>query len=179
MTVKYLKIGLDIIGFQVIWFACALGVPHGYTWVIFPLAALYLAQHLYFSNDRGFEIGLIIKGAALGFIFDTCLIGMNSVQFTNSNPWIQPFWMTALWASFGASLSSSFTWLKSRHLLGAILGGCIGPISYFGGEKLGALSIQGVNGFIALAIFWSLAMPIAISWLRLNPTSNPHNEYPS
>jgi hypothetical protein len=182
MTVKYLKIALDIIGFQVIWFACALGVPHGYTWTVFPLGALYLAQHLYFSNDRGFEISLIIKGTLLGIVFDTSLMWINAVQFTNSNLWVQPFWMTTLWASFGASLSSSFSWLKSRYLLGAILGGLIGPISYYGGEKLGALSIHGMNGFIALSICWTIAMPIAISWLsqkRLGPTSKSHNESPS
>lgn len=166
MSQHYLKLLLDIAGFQVIWFACALGVPHGFEWMVYPLGGIYILQHLYFSNQRGFEISLILKSVLLGLALDSGLLLINALRFFESSSWIQPLWMTVLWASLGASLNSSFGWLKSHYLIGAVLGGIVGPLSYYGGEKLGALTIHGAPGFIALGICWAIAMPIALSWLN-------------
>jgi hypothetical protein len=179
MSKNHLKLLLDIAGFQVIWFACALGVPHGMEWIIYPLGIIYIAQHIYFANQRVFELSLMIKATILGMAFDSGLHLINAIRFFEANSWFQPLWMTTLWASFGASLNSSFSWLKSRYLLGAILGAVVGPLSYYGGEKFGVLTIQGTQGFVALGVCWAIAMPIALSWLNqkdLSPTSKLHNE---
>lgn len=165
MSPHHLRLLLDIAGFQIIWFACALGVPNGFEWIVYPLGAIYIVQHLYFSNQRGFELGLILKSVLLGLALDSGLLLINALRFFESSSWIQPLWMTVLWAALGASLNSSFGWLKSHYLIGAVLGGILGPLSYYGGEKLGALTIHGVSGFIALGVCWAIAMPIALSWL--------------
>ncbi len=160
------KLLLDIAGFQVIWFACALGVPNGVEWIVYPLGLIYVFQHLYFSNQRNFELRLILKSVLLGLVVDSGLVIIHALSFTSSNNWIQPLWMTILWASLGASLSSSLSWLKSRQWIAAILGAIVGPLSYLGGEKFGALVIHGMPGFIALAICWAIVMRLALSWLN-------------
>ena len=77
---------------------------------------------------------------------------------------ICPPWMAALWFNFAMLVSISLSWLKGRYLLAAILGGLTGPIAYWGGEKLGAITIATPfeQGYVPLALIWALALPCLI-----------------
>jgi hypothetical protein len=61
-------------------------------------------------------------------------------------------------------VSISLAWLKGKYLLAAIIGGLLGPVAYWGGEKLGALTVADVSlrGYVVLALIWSLALPLLI-----------------
>jgi hypothetical protein len=73
--------------------------------------------------------------------------------------------MAALWFNFAMLVSISLTWLKGKYTAAAILGGLAGPVAYWGGEKLGALTLAPdlLTGYLPLAVAWTLALPLLIS----------------
>ena len=74
---------------------------------------------------------------------------------------VAPHWILALWALFATTLNVSLSWLRGRWLLAAVLGAIAGPLSYWGGAKLGALVlVQPLPAVVAMAIEWAIAMPL-------------------
>jgi branched-subunit amino acid transport protein len=72
--------------------------------------------------------------------------------------------MAALWFNFAMLVSISLSWLKGKHLLAVILGGLFGPVAYWGGEKLGAITVADTfwTGYFPLALLWALVLPFLV-----------------
>ena len=78
--------------------------------------------------------------------------------------WICPPWMAALWFNFAMLVSISLSWLKGKYLLAGLLGALFGPVAYWGGEKLGVLTVAASfwQGYLPLALLWAVALPALI-----------------
>jgi len=69
----------------------------------------------------------------------------------------------ALWMLFATTLNVSLAWLKRSALLAALFGAIGGPLAYYGGAKLGALSfLAPTPALVALALGWGLLTPLLI-----------------
>ena len=77
---------------------------------------------------------------------------------------VSPPWMAALWFNFALLVSISLAWLKGKYAAAALLGGLAGPVAYWGGEKLGALTVAATfgRGYLILALMWALALPLLV-----------------
>jgi hypothetical protein len=75
-----------------------------------------------------------------------------------------PPWMAALWFNFALLVSISLAWLKGKFAAAVILGGLAGPLAYWGGEKLGALTVAETfsRGYMILAVMWAIALPTLV-----------------
>jgi hypothetical protein len=70
-----------------------------------------------------------------------------------------------MWTLFATTLNVSLNWLKSRHLLAVAFGAVGGPLAYYGGMKLGAVSFPDFGiAMAALALGWAAIMP-TLMWL--------------
>ena len=79
---------------------------------------------------------------------------------------LPPIWLLCLWVSVATLFAHSLSFLRSRYLLGALMG-AIGPtLSYFAGAKLSGISLAEPIGqtLLIVAIIWSLVIPLGI-WL--------------
>ena len=161
---------VNIVAFYLAWFACVLGAAQQYLF-IGPLSVLtLLGLHFYFLPGYPFaqELRLLVTAGVFGFVLDSVQACMGVFSFTNTQPgtWISPLWMVALWVAFATTLHTSFRWLSGRYGLAAVLGAIGGPVSYYSGAQLGALTLhQDVTFSVSImAIAWGLAMPILV-WL--------------
>ena len=76
-----------------------------------------------------------------------------------------PVWILVLWAAFGTTLNGCLGWLRQKLALAAILGGLLGPLSWYGGVRLGALEIPDpAKGYLVLGLGWFMLMPV-LSWI--------------
>ena len=69
------------------------------------------------------------------------------------------------------TINGSLTWLRGRPVLGAVLGGIAGPMSYEAGIRMGAGSwVAGseIAGFILVGVVWAVAIPLFFYWDRVN-----------
>ncbi|HGK6671984.1 TPA: DUF2878 domain-containing protein [Legionella pneumophila] len=125
--------------FQIQWWCCLLSASSPHYRYLF-LFALVLAVY---DVWRHFKIPrlwlLLVLIASLGLINDTLLMHLNILYFFDDSLLIIPPWLWVLWVCFGGWFLKA-DWINKNYLLMSLLGAIGGPLSYFAGFKLGAIS---------------------------------------
>ena len=156
---------LNIMAFQIGWFACVLGGAHGWPWLGVVVTVVVVALHLYRAARPRMETALILSSGVLGFLADSLLTGMGLLRFPSGqwHPQFAPYWMVAMWMLFATTFNVALGWLKPRLGLAALLGMTAGPLAYYGGAKLGGVSFENpTTSLLAVAGVWTLAMPLLL-----------------
>jgi hypothetical protein len=170
-----MPIFFNIIAYQVAWFACVLGAANQLPWIGTTVALVVVALHLLMSSQRKIEFKLVVAAAAIGLVLDSALMMSEMVSFSSGVfiDGITPHWMLGLWIAFATTLSVSMRWLVTRPLLAIAFGALGGPVAYYAGMKLGAITIDSsATAVIAIAISWAAAMwLLATVAQRLHATS--------
>ena len=156
---------INVVLFQVAWFAAVLGTARGMFW-LGPLVMIpTLAVHLALQEDRIREIKLLLAAGMLGILFDTAFVAggvFTPLHHLLPRP-ISPPWMICLWLNFAATLNVSMAWLRGRYLLAALFGAVGGPLAYYSGAKLGATeTLPTSTGMLLLAIGWGIMTPLLV-----------------
>ena len=152
--------------YQVGWFACVFGAANGRAWAGAGVALLLAAVHLALVRDRAREGRLLLAAAALGLALDSLQLNLGFFVYPSGTPvaGLAPPWIIALWIQFATLLHFGLRWLSGRYALASVLGFVGGPMSFWGGERIGAIEFTSPAGYLALACVWALAMP-ALVWL--------------
>ncbi|CAM3653134.1 DUF2878 domain-containing protein [Polynucleobacter arcticus] len=159
----------NFVFFQAGWFSCIIGAANNQ--VFWPVIGtlLYLAIHIWRSEHPKFELKLILKALIFGVCTDTLIANLGFLHFQDAwpSPYLSPFWMWTLWALVASTINGSLSWLRSKPLLGALLGAISGPLSYEAGIRMGAGSWGEhgqLGGLLFLAIVWGAAIPLFFYW---------------
>ena len=149
--------------FQLAWFAAVIGGAQGWPILGSLPAIVVVAIHLasYFPRLKQ-EAMLVLGGTAVGVIVETAFIALGALHYagSSSDAVLPPVWIIALWFAFGTLPHGSLGWLSGRLLPQVLLGAVFGPLSYWGGVRLGAATL-GEPLLISLAVIgcgWALAM---------------------
>lgn len=166
MSIKKLSTPINFIFFQVCWFACVWGAANNYGWLGPVLVAMTIPPQVYFltEHNKAETMFVFICGIS-GFFLETIMIlGGVYVPEGQLNLQICPPWMAALWFNMAMLISISLSWLKGKYLLAAILGGFAGPFAYWGGEKLGAITVADafMRGYVPLVVLWATVLPVLV-----------------
>lgn len=157
---------LNVITFQIGWFACVLSAANHQIWLGLLISATLLAFHVTRAKQKNGEAALITIAMLFGLVFDTVPLSLGWLSFDPVSYWpnaISPPWMIALWGLFATTMNFSLRWLKKMPIIAVVLGAIAGPISYYFGEKLGALHIVELNAtMIYLGIGWAIALPLLL-----------------
>lgn len=154
---------VNVAAFQAGWFACVVGAARGWPWVGTLLAAVIVASHVSRAARPAQELRLIGAALVIGAVFDSSLAALGWLTFTSGTliDGTAPHWILAMWALFATTLNVSLNWLKRRFVIAALLGAAAGPLSYWAGERLGAVVLTGpVLALAALSIGWAIVMPV-------------------
>ena len=102
----------------------------------------------------------------LGLSADT-LLAVGAVEFAGALRlgWV-PLWMVSLWAGFGATLLHSQRVMLKNSRLALLVGAFGGPAAYWGGERLGCLTIHGAFGLFAVGCAWAVVLGTLENLLR-------------
>ena len=160
---------INVIAFQVGWFACVLGAAYGTPWIGTAVAIAVVSVHLARSIAPGAELKLIGAAVLIGAVWDSMLAASGWLAFNPGSleGGYAPHWILGLWALFATTLNVSLGWLQGRWLLATVLGAFAGPLSYWGGARLGALTlVEPVPALAALAIGWAVFMPALMALAR-------------
>ena len=159
--------------FQLGWFACVLGAANKQVlWAVIATLA-YIAFHAWRSPSPKTEISLLLKAFIFGLVADTLIMHLGYLDFRDDwpSPYLSPLWMWVLWVLVATTINGSLTWLRGRPILGAVLGGICGPMSYEAGIRMGAgrwASGGEITGFILVGVVWAVAIPLFFYWDRAN-----------
>ena len=150
---------LNFVAYQLAWFTCVLGAAHGLAWAGAVFALAVTAAHLALRRNSS-ELRLIVCAAAIGFLVDSALVRAHFVEFasTSWDGWA-PLWMVSLWMAFATTLNHSLRWVASRPWVATLFGAIGGPLAYFAGAKLGALTlVTPVSALVVVGGLWACAM---------------------
>lgn len=156
----------NLLAFQAGWWAVVLTAAAGRPLVGMAVVAVLLAWHLLRVRPRHGELVLIGLAALVGLAFESLLQASGWVGYAGGGPasWLAPFWMAALWANFATTLNVSLRPLQGRPWLAAALGAVGGPLAYWGGAGLGAMTFHDLAaGLAALAVAWALLTPLLLA----------------
>jgi len=169
--------------FQFAWFACVLGGAAGSSlWgagAVTSLAAFAALRDRWRS-----DVAFALLGAVVGLGLDTLWIQTGVLDYGGAA--LAPPWIVLLWAGVGLTLNHSLGLFSARPWLGGLLAGLSAPLSYLGGERLGAVAVPDpwLLGFVAATWFalFTLAFaaarsfsariavaPAALSWRNRPP----------
>ncbi len=157
---------INFIVFQAAWFAAVLGAANGMPWLGVIAVPLALALHLALSPDWRPELLLALVAAGTGFVFDSVLVAAGSFS---PIPYVFPapfssLWMVMLWVNLATTMNVSMGWLRGRYVLGLVFGAIGGPLAYYSGAKLGAMTrLPDPRGLLGIGIAWAIAFPLLLA----------------
>lgn len=156
----------NLVWFNAGWFACVLGAAAGRPMLGPILMIGFLVAHVYRARRPLPEALVVLAGGAVGTVFDSALHALDALRFDAmpTVPGLAPLWMTTLWMGFASMFASSLDWLRGRYAIGAALGLLGGPMAYAGGERFGALDVNGSTGIALVALEYAVAIPLLL-WI--------------
>ncbi len=141
-----------------------------------------LLVHLSLASEVKRELRLIAAFGLLGAGLDTLHSCLGVLQFV-SGRWmgcVAPLWIIVMWMQFATLFRYCLHWVLHRYILGALLGALGGPLAFWAGERLGAISFmpQAWVSLAVLAINWAIALPL-LMWLAAghDPSNRPGGDY--
>lgn len=174
------RTALNLLAFQTAWFACIGGAAAGWDWIGPVGAAAAAAMHLRLTrrDERPQEIAYLSVAALGGTLVDAALCRMKVTVYGGgqlTGLWYCPLWMSALWLVFATTIRGSLSWLRGRVVLAALFGAVGGPLAYWAGARLRALSLgePANDSLLAVGITWAIATPLMFrlsDWLHRAPS---------
>lgn len=153
---------LNVVAFQVGWLACVLGAGADRPLVGPALVVILLGLQAPLSSAPLRTGRFLLVAGLLGALIDSLLgfTGLLTFQGTPWPPWVCPPWLLAIWLIFASTLPSSLRWLAGHRWLAAALGAMGGPMSYYAGARLGALTMPSdpLPSLAVLAVLWALLL---------------------
>ena len=155
--------------FQLGWFACVVGGNS--LWLV--LAGGALIAHLLWISRSMAEVRLIVAVCLLGTAVDSLLL--NAGVFVFKQPgFLIPLWLIVLWALLPITLNHCLAWTAKPWWRAALLGAIGGPLSYYAGQRLGAVQFPlGLwPTLLGLSLLWAglFAVLVAVA-ARLRPVA--------
>ncbi len=134
MSATQLKV-INAVAFQLCWFACVLG---GSLWAL-PAVLAFMIWHRKVATK---EEWLFISVLSLsGIALDTLWYQLGVFSFDNYTMPVIPAWLALLWLAFSATLLHSLHTIFLRVWLIVPLAAISAPVSYYAGQKFGALTL--------------------------------------
>ena len=153
--------------YQVGWFACVLGAAAQRPWLGMGLGLVLLCIHLALVRGVLRHVALIGAAGAIGLAADSVQMWWGVFRYPNWTVvgWLAPPWDVVLWLQFATLLPFCLRWLSRRYWLSWFAGLVGGPLAFYAGERLGAITILSprLPHFALLAAVWSLAMPALVA----------------
>ncbi len=150
------------------WFACVLGAAGQRPWLGMALGLVFLCVHLVLVRGVRRQLALIAVAGAMGLAADSLLMSCGVLRYPNwrADAWLAPPWDVVLWLQFATILPFCLRWLSRRYWLCAVAGLVGGPLAFYAGERLGAVTFlpPRLPHYAALAVVWSVAFP-ALVWV--------------
>lgn len=152
----------NAIFFQITWFACVFGSANNLIWPGLLCCLAFTIWQLAPERRNDHDLKLIIFTSIIGSIIDTVWIHLNFFDYKHHWPHSSaaPVWIIALWVAFALTINHSLKWLQRHPLLPALMGLIGAPLSYWAGQRIGAINFANkpILALICLALTWAILL---------------------
>ena len=160
---------VNVVAFKVGWASSVFGAANNLP-SLGPLVVLVaILLHLYYAHNPSREFLLIVIAGAIGAVYESLLLSAGWLSYSTGViiAGIAPYWMIGMWMLFATTLNMAMRWFHSNLWLAALLGGVLGPVSYYIGSRIGAVTfVDYPKALLALAVGWATLMPVLLLLAR-------------
>ena len=152
----------NIVGFQICWWSCVLGVVNDYQY-LGPIAmTMFLLVHFICFSKNIREIYFVVIIGIFGVLIDSSFLTFDIIKYKypilNS---FAPLWIISMWIGFASTINHSMYWLNGQHYLMALFGFVFGPLSYLAGLNFEALIFEkSLSVLLILGVVWAFSLPL-------------------
>ena len=159
---------VNILAYQFAWFACIFSAAKGLPWIGSVIALLVVAWHVSGARIPKSELVLIAAAGVIGLSWESLLVQTGWIAYPSGNmiTGLAPHWIVALWLVFATTFNVSLKWFKKHLGVVALFGFIGGPLAFYAGSALGALTLTPERGLAAIAVGWGLLMPVLMLLAR-------------
>ena len=152
---------INYFAFYALWVVCIAAARYNMAYIAVPIVILYLILHLAFiSQDWKKEVLLIVALTAVGAINESVLFLLGAITYEGAFWGGISWWTLGLWASFATTYWHAFSWLGSKPLLSAVLGGALMPIYYASMDRLNVIQYpDATRAMVTVGVVWALMLP--------------------
>lgn len=156
---------INFVLFQISWLVCVLSGAADTNLPAILMTVVFVLVHFRYFAWRYADFRLIIAGLLMGLVLDSFYSAAGLMAYNaQSLPPIAPWWILCLWINFMLTLNHSLSWLLERRWLAALISAVGSPLSYYAGQKLGALYwLQPEMLIIVSAVTWAIAVPMLLT----------------
>lgn len=160
---KDLAINLSL--FKIGWLASVLTaaatIPAAGVAVVATVALL----HLFRAENAQAEASVLLFAGFIGLGWESLLVTFGLVEYVAASPvpGIAPYWIVAMWVLFATTLNTGMRWLRSSTAVAALAGAIGGPLSFFAGQKAGAVAFPNPTvSLLIIGIGWAVLLPLLV-----------------
>jgi hypothetical protein len=159
----------NVLLFQVGWFACVIAAGKGNPWLGVAFVLAVAVAHVASSPRPAAAIRLLLAVTAIGAVWDSAVQATGWLQYHSGwlVPWLAPVWIIAMWTLFATTLNVALRWLRGRTPIAVLFGLIGGPLAYYGGVKLNALTLpMPVAALLLQGLGWAVLTPLLVRIAR-------------
>lgn len=143
---------INAVLFQALWLSCVIGAGAlGLHWLAI-LAFALLSAALFWSPARGSDLTVAATALVAGLAADNLWAHLGILDFSNTS--LAPYWIGLLWFGMGLTINHSLSWFRDRRYLGPLIVGCFAPVTYFSGERFGAVTVPAIEPMLLISLSW-------------------------
>jgi len=163
---------INAVLFQALWFSAVYGSANKLLWPSVISLIILGVWQLNTNRRATSDYILIFVALIIGVIIDSFWIQMGIIEYFDKRPiiWLSPMWILILWAGFALTINHSMAWMKKHPLIPILCGLISAPLSYYAGQRLGAMTYKQdvlvVSAYIGLA--WAVALPLLVKVSQKN-----------
>lgn len=164
---------VNLIAYQVVWFAAVIGAGRGLTWPGVAAVAVFAAWRFALSRQRWVELRLIAVALLLGVLLDSASAMSGWLRYATPSPALPaggaPVWILALWVALALTITQTFAFLRGRPWLAALLGLIGTPLAYLAaarGWHVVDFTAPTWRALALIGIGWAIALPLLIGLAR-------------
>lgn len=152
----------NLVSFKIGWVACVMFAAAGMPLLSIASVAAVIVLHLMTVAAPAKESLLLLGAIAIGLLWESGLVAMGLVGYTgHSSSWAAPLWIVAMWALFATTINHGLAWVKKFWVYAVLAGGIGGPMAFYGGAKLGAVTFEQTGlALLVIGAGWALLLPL-------------------
>ncbi|QDU63366.1 hypothetical protein Pan216_42440 [Planctomycetes bacterium Pan216] len=163
---------VNFIAFQTAWFACILDAKLGVGWLGVAAVGVVVVLETALVTRRARHLAFLMLVGLLGTAIESTMVSIGAYGFRNPSPipWLCPLWISAMWVNFATTVEGCLAWLRHHRAWASLLGLLGGPVSYWGGQRMGGMEFHWgtVPTLLVIGLVWAVATPL-VFWLSTLP----------
>lgn len=155
----------NLVLFKIGWAACVFGAAYNLAWIGIAAVIAIVVEHLRTAIQPQRELWLIAMAALIGIAWESFVVSAGLIAFNGSliNAGLAPLWIVAMWMLFATTLNVGMRWMKSAWWVGALAGLIGGPMAFYIGAELGAVTFESLAmSLTVIGLGWAMLMPLLI-----------------